>query len=81
MFYRNPNEPAPVKVDWSKYDLKDQSYLVLDKDMSDEFRKKYFYAREADFWLNIIPSLKRALNGSLDKSAPQGSCSVEGECP
>jgi hypothetical protein len=57
MFFSNPNIPEQVTPNWPEYSLDTGDFLNLDKIMSNTSADRYFYAEEANFWLDVFPEL------------------------
>lgn len=55
--FRNPNYPVAVDVEWPVYNMSQQAYLELDKDLGDHSKRMYFGARENNFWRQVLPNL------------------------
>ncbi|XP_060568675.1 acetylcholinesterase-like [Ruditapes philippinarum] len=53
----SPNHPGPV---WREYDLINQHYMELDRDLGDTGGKQFAFAKELNFWLEVFPDLVHA---------------------
>lgn len=62
-FYRNPNFPELKQPYWDEYNDYSDRYIVLEKNMTRESAKRFFYAEEANFWLHVFPDLAEAVEG------------------
>lgn len=69
----NPNSPMNEGPVWQEYDINNQHYMELNKNLSTEATKQYVFARETNFWLEIFPSVVT----SVDRQITQpGACDI-----
>ncbi|XP_045206754.2 liver carboxylesterase-like [Mercenaria mercenaria] len=68
----NPNNPEPVIPRWPKYSVDTGDFLKLEKSISNSSAGQYFYAEEANFWLDVFPKLNDAVQKDC-RNPPQPS--------
>ncbi|XP_045174336.2 carboxylesterase 1C-like [Mercenaria mercenaria] len=69
--YGNPN--GQRGDNWPTYNITDQKYMKIDR--TDNVGQ-YLYARETDFWRELIPSIKRSAVAECSDSGPISSAST-----
>lgn len=81
----DPNQPpsdTTSSVTWPKYDLTSQAYMKFDKEDS---TGQYLFARETEFWRNILPSVLDATKHAQTITSQYGgkdhdTCEQGGDC-
>ena len=85
MYFRNPNKPTKVAVEWPEYTAEKQYVIAIDKDMSKTSVMDFYFAEKANFLLNVMPTVAQAIqtaqetSPTVSKQSPD-TCSKDGDC-
>ena len=79
LYFRNPNEPVPVKMFWPRYTTEEQQYLLITREMTSDSVRSYPFLKELNLWRKVIPDLVEAL-GEKKIQESTGFCEKDGDC-
>ena len=60
-YFRDPNQPMPVGVDWPEFTSDGQQYLHITRNMSSGSVKRHLIGGRLHLWNKVIPPLLRTL--------------------
>ena len=74
MYFRNPNKPTKVAVEWPEYTAEKQYVIAIDKDMSKTSVMDFYFAEKANFLLNVMPTVTQAIQTNKPTNITFCSC-------